>query len=70
MNEQIKPQFSGTESSKSGQNNRIKQNTRIILEQASHGCRKTYAERKNELKAKYGSDWKLSTEYKNWRGNL
>ena len=23
-----------------------------------------------ELKAKYGLDWKLSQEYKNWRGNL
>ena len=43
-------------------------------QETAEQIQKRHEERDNkriaELKAKYGQDWKLSQEYKNWRGNL
>lgn len=50
--------------------NRLKDGRQETPEQILKRHQEKDQKRIAELKAKYGSDWKLSTEYKNWRGNL
>ena len=50
--------------------NRLKNGQQETAEQIQKRHQERDQKRENELKAKYGSDWKLSQEYKQWRGNL
>ena len=50
--------------------NRLKNGQKETPEQIQKRHEEKDQKRIAELKAKYGSDWKLSQEYKNWRGNL
>jgi ERF superfamily len=50
--------------------NRLKNGQQETAEQIQKRHLERDQKRENELKAKYGADWKLSQEYKLWRGNL
>jgi len=50
--------------------NRLKNGKQETAEQILKRHEEKDRQRENELKAKYGSDWQLSQEYKNWKGNL
>ena len=50
--------------------NRLKNGKQETPEQIQKRHEEKDQKRIAELKAKYGADWKLSQEYKQWRGNL
>ena len=50
--------------------NRLKNGQQETPEQIQKRHEERDNKRISELKAKYGTDWKLSQEYKQWRGNL
>jgi hypothetical protein len=50
--------------------NRLKDGSQETAEQIQKRHQERDQKRMADLKAKYGEDWKLSNEYKLWRGNL
>ena len=50
--------------------NRLKNGRQETAEEIQKRHEERDRKRENELKAKYGTDWKLSQEYKLWKGNL
>jgi hypothetical protein len=50
--------------------NRLKNGKQETAEQIQKRHQERDQKREAELKQKYGSDWKLSTEYKLWKGHL
>src|SRR5437763_12793870 len=50
--------------------NRLKSGKQETAEEIQKRHEERDQKREEQLKAKYGADWKLSQEYKLWRGNL
>ena len=50
--------------------NRLKNGRQETVEEIQKRHQERDRKREAELQAKYGTDWKLSQEYKLWRGNL